>query len=266
MKFDGRNVTVSPKARLGRDVRLGDNVTIYDGVELGDGSTICNDCVLGEPPAGFYRDAAFVNPPLRIGPGALVRSHSIVYAGSTIGAHLQTGHRVTVREGMTIGDHCSLGTLCDLQGLATLGDYVRLHSNVHVGQKSRLGSYVFIYPYVVLTNDPTPPSEILDGPVVEDFAQIAVMSVVLPGVRIGRHALVGAHALVGKDVPDFMLAVGSPARAVKDVREIAARTAAGDKHYPWPERFSRGMPWAEQGFQAWCRQHGLDEFGGPRAG
>jgi serine acetyltransferase len=136
---------------------------------------------------------------------------------------------------------------------------------VHIGQRSRLGSFVFIYPYVVLTNDPTPPSDILVGPVVEDYAQIAVMSVVLPGIRIGRHALVGAHSLVARDVPDFMLATGSPAKNVKDVREIASRSGSGEPHYPWPNRFSRGMPWAQQGFVEYCREHGLDEFGARRS-
>lgn len=265
MKFNGRNVAVSEKAKIGPGVRIGDGVTIHDGVEIGAGSTICNDCVLGEPPAGYYSASEFANPPLKIGTGALIRSHSILYAGSTIGDAFQTGHRVTIRENMRIGDHCSVGTLCDLQGHSVFGDYVRLHSNVHIGQKSRLGSFVFIYPYVVLTNDPTPPSEVLVGPVVEDYAQIAVMSVILPGVRVGRHALVGAHALVAKDVPDFMLAVGSPAEAVKDVRKIASRTKGEQAHYPWPPRFSRGMPWAEQGFAQYCAERGLDEFGLPKA-
>lgn len=264
MKFEGRNVRVSPRAKIGRDVRIGDDVTIYDHVEVGDGSVIANGSVLGEPPAAYYGAKEFENPALKIGARALIRSHAIIYAGSTIGDDFQTGHRVTIREQMQIGHHCSVGTLCDLQGHAVFGDYVRLHSNVHIGQKSRLGSFVFIYPYVVLTNDPTPPSDVLVGPVVEDYAQIACMTVVLPAVKIGRHALVGAHALVAKDIPEFQLAVGSPAAPIKDVRKIAARTAAGEAHYPWPERFKRGMPWAQQGFAEWCAQHGLDEFGSPR--
>ncbi len=62
MKFTGRGVYVSPKAKLGRNVRIGDNTVIYDNVEIGDGSTICNDCVIGEPLNSFYRDASLREP------------------------------------------------------------------------------------------------------------------------------------------------------------------------------------------------------------
>jgi carbonic anhydrase/acetyltransferase-like protein (isoleucine patch superfamily) len=56
--------------------------------------------------------------------------------------------------------------------------------------------------------------------------------------------------VVGKDVPDFQLALGSPAKNVKDVREIKSRET-GASHYPWPYRFDRGMPWQNKDFDAW---------------
>jgi UDP-3-O-[3-hydroxymyristoyl] glucosamine N-acyltransferase len=69
--------------------------------------------------------------------------------------------------------------LSDLQGHCEIGDYVRFHSNVHIGQKSKIGNFVWIFPYVVLTNDPYPPSNNLVGVTVHDFAAIATMSVIL---------------------------------------------------------------------------------------
>jgi hypothetical protein len=94
------------------------------------------------------------------------------------------------------------------------------------------------------------------------------MSSVLPGLRVGAHALVGAGSVVTKDVPAFALATGNPAVVVKDVRDIRSRSELdGDgqpvPHYPWPRRFSRGMPWAGVGFSNWCETEGLDEFGLP---
>jgi acetyltransferase-like isoleucine patch superfamily enzyme len=121
---------------------------------------------------------------------------------------------------------------------------------VHIGQKSTIGNFVFIYPYVVFTNDPHPPSNICVGPTVGDYSQIAVFSVLLPGVKIGKHCLVGAGSIVGKNVEDYALVVGNPAKPVKDVRELKSRETQ-KSHYPWPYNFERGMPWEGIGFDEW---------------
>ncbi len=125
-----------------------------------------------------------------------------------------------------------------------------MHSNVHIGQKSVIHNYVFIYPYVILTNDPTPPSDALMGVTIHNYAQIATLSVVLPGITIYENALVGAGSVVTKDVPSYILAAGNPAKNVKDVREIKDRTT-GESYYPWMQRFTRGMPWHEIGYNKW---------------
>ncbi len=250
MKFNNRNVYISPKAKLGTNVKIGDNSSIYDNVEIGDNSIIANDCVIGEPIGDYYSDSDYINPRTFIGANALVRSHAIIYAGCSIGESFSCGHRVTIREYSDIGVHCRIGTVSDLQGHLKIGNYCWLHSNVHIGQQSTLGDFVFVYPYVVFTNDPTPPSNICKGPSVGDYSQIAVFSVLLPGVSIGKHCLVGAGSIVGKDVEDFQLVVGSPAKAIKNVQEIKSRET-GESHYPWPQRFSRGMPWEESGFTSW---------------
>ena len=101
MKFNGRNLFISPKAQIGQNVKLGDNCTIYDGVEIGDNTIICNDCVIGEPLNAYYRDPSYVNPPTVIGPDSIVRSHTIIYAACTMGKGFSTGHRVTIRENTT---------------------------------------------------------------------------------------------------------------------------------------------------------------------
>jgi acetyltransferase-like isoleucine patch superfamily enzyme len=253
MKFNNRNVFISSTATIGVNVKIGDNCSIYDNVVIKDNSVICNDCVIGEPLAGYYSDAGYTNPVTTIEANALVRSHTIIYAGCNIGESFSCGHRVTIRENSKIGKFCRIGTVSDLQGNLEMGDYCWLHSNVHIGQGSKLGNFVFIYPYVVLTNDPTPPSNVCIGPAIGDYSQVAVFSVLLPGVKIGKHCLVGAGSIVGKDVADFQLVLGSPAKPIKDVREIKSRET-GESHYPWPYRFDRGMPWQDRNFDEWERQ------------
>jgi acetyltransferase-like isoleucine patch superfamily enzyme len=258
MKFNNRNVFISPKATIGKNVRIGDNTTIYDHVHIGDHSIIANDCVIGEPTNDYYSNADYVNPPTIIGENALIRSHAIIYAGSTIGNNFQTGHRVTLREKTVFGTNCRVGTLSDIQGYCTFGNYCWLHSHVFIAQTTNVGNYVFIYPYVVFTDDPTPPSNTCKGPTVGDYSQIAACSVLLPGVHIGKHCLIGAGSIVGKDVDDYQLVVGNPAKAIKDVREIKSRET-GESHYPWPYRFERGMPWAGKGYESWQKEQETDE-------
>ena len=250
-KFVGVNVRISPSAVIGKNVKIGDNTIVYDNVVIGDNTIVCNDCVIGEPLNGYYSEQeTYVNPKTVIGASSLIRSHSIIYADSVFGEGFQTGHRVTIREKVKMGAHCSVGTLSDLQGYSEFGDYVRMHSNVHIGQGSRIGNYCWIYPYTVFTNDPTPPSEVCIGPIVGDYSIVATHCLLMPGITIGKHCLIGACSMVSKDIEDYKVVVGSPGKVIKDIREVKDRET-GESHYPWPYRFGRNMPWKSCGYEEW---------------
>jgi len=237
----GANVSISKHATIGVGVRIGANTIIHDRVHIGDHSVVGSNCIVGEPLAAFYTDEAYTQPQTEIGDHAIIRSHSVIYAGSSFGVHFQTGHHVVIREQCTIGDHCTIGTFSDLQGHITMGNYCRLHSSVHLAKGSTLGQYVFIYPYAVLTNDRFPPTIITTAPSIGDYTQIGVHAVVLAGVAIGEHCLIAANATVARNVDDHSFMIGSPAMRKKDVREMKAED--GTALYPWTARFDRGMPW-----------------------
>lgn len=228
---------VSPDARVGVGVTVGPFSVIHSNVEIGDGTSIASHCVIGQPTQ--LADGA----PLRIGANSTIRSHCVLYEGSTFGDRLETGHHVTIREGVTAGENLRVGTLSDLQGNTTFGDFVRLHSNVHVGMFSNIGSFVWIYPYVVLTNDPHPPS---DGPyvgvTVEDFAVVSTLTCVAPGITIGRDAVVGASSMVTKDVQPGEISFGVPARSAGPASRVRLRDGTDRPAYPWRTHFRRGYP------------------------
>jgi acetyltransferase-like isoleucine patch superfamily enzyme len=230
-------------------VRIGAFSIVHDNVDLGDECEIGSHCEIG------YPSARAGGRPLVIGAGALVRSHSIFYEGSTFGERLVTGHRVTVREGTEAGVNLQIGTLGDIQGTCRIGDYVRFHSNVHVGQHSTVGNFVWIFPYVVLTNDPHPPSEVMRGVTLEDYVAVATMSLVLPGVRIGRGALVGAHSSVSRDVDADTVVAGAPAKPVCHTADIKLRDGSGLPAYPWRRHFHRGYP--DTVVEQWLAEFGL---------
>ena len=227
---------VSPKARIGVDAEIGPYSIIHDNVVIGNRAKVGAYCELG------VRTLLGNGSPLVIGDDALIRSHSVFYESSLFGAGLVTGHRVTVRENTCAGQRLQIGTLSEIQGDCNIGDHVRFQSNVFVGKKTRIGNYVWVLPYVVLTNDPTPPSEHLVGCVIEDFATLSAASVILPGITVGRHSLVAAAACVTQDVPSKMVVAGIPARIVGETKSIMKRDGSGEPAYPWTRHFHRGYP------------------------
>ena len=243
---------VSDKAKIGKNITIGAYVIVYDNVEIGSNVIIGPNSIIGEPIANYYKGGTYSNPKLVIGSEAIIRSGAIIYAGSTIEANFECGHRVTIRENTDIGFHTRIGTLSDIQGYCYIGNYVRIHSNVHVGQKSSIGNFVWIFPYAVLANDPHPPSNVLIGVTIEDFAVVAVKAVILPGVRVGRDAIVGAMALVRSDVPSEAVMCGNPAKQIAMIRDIRSKYT-DEPPYPWCEHFERGMPWEGIGYNEWLK-------------
>ncbi len=243
---------VDGAATLGSNVTIGPYTIIHKNVSIGDGTRIGSHCEIGYPASNPAHGGI-----LAIGKNSHIRSHSVFYEGSSFGENLVTGHRVTVREQTLAGQNFQVGTLSDVQGHCTIGDFTKLHSNVHIGQESRIGNCVWIFPYVVLTNDPHPPSELRMGVVVEDFAAIATMSVILPGVTVGRGALIAAHSSVSRDVAPDSVVAGSPAKYVCDANAIKMKDGTGAPAYPWRRHFHRGYPsdWVVQ----WIHEfHGRD--------
>ena len=237
---------VSSRASIGENCSVGPYSIVHDNVTLGAGTVVGSHCELGIPSV-LANDGQ-----LKIGKGSLIRYHSVFYAGSSFGDRLVTGHRVTVRENTQAGMNLQIGTLSDIQGHCAIGDYVRFHSNVHIGQKSKIGNFVWIFPYVVLTNDPHPPSDVLLGVEIEDFVAIATMSVILPGVKIGNGALIGAHSSVSKDVVADTVVAGSPAKFICQTSNIRHKNNSELSAYPWKKHFHRGYP--ESVVEAWVNE------------
>ncbi|WP_330418547.1 hypothetical protein [Roseburia inulinivorans] len=248
----GHNVIIEDNVSIGANCSIDNNVIIRSNVEIGENSDIGANCILGE---NSREDCGQF---LKIGKKALIRSGSILYTGSNIGEEFQTGHHVTIREKTMIGHHVSVGTLSDIQGNCKIGNYVRLHSNVHIGQLSIIDSFVWIFPYVVLTNDPTPPSEDFRGVHIHSFAIVATGAILMPGVNVLQDALVAAGAIVAKDVQPYSVVAGNPAKEISDVRKIKNKIT-GENVYPWRNYFKKYMPWQESNFQVWYSTLDIEE-------
>ena len=233
---------VHPDAILGKGCTVDAFTLIGSNAQIGDGSYIGSHCNIGLAPSQVHGRTSALPAQLVIGNDAYIRGHSTFYTGSSFQEGLTTGHYVSVREGIDAGPGLQLGSFADLQGYASIGDYVRIFNGAHICQWSTIGNFVWIFPYVVFTNDPTPPSDAIhEGPTVEDYAVIATRTTLLPGVRIGSDALIGANSLVSKDVNPGDFVAGNPARRIGEASAIRLRDKSGPA-YPWRHHFSRGFP------------------------
>lgn len=233
---------VDPQAVIGNNVKIGPYSIVHSNVILGDNVQVESYCELG------IETNLADGSPLIIGDNSLVRSHSIFYISSVLQEGLVTGHRVTVREHTKAGKYFQIGSQSEIQGDCNIGDYVRFQSNIFVGKKTSIGNFVWLFPYVILTNDPTPPSNDLIGCRVDDFSVVAAGSIILPGIILGAHSVIGANSCVTKDVPSKMLALGSPAKIIGPANSITLR-GSEQPAYPWNEHFSRG--YSSQVVKAW---------------
>ncbi len=182
-------------------------------------------------PSGRLKKAA----PLILGAQALVRSGTALYAGSTIGAGLETGHNAVIREENKIGDNFSLWNNSTVDYGCVIGNNVKIHCNCYVAQFTTIEDDVFMAPGVTIANDLHPgcaeAKRCMKGPTIKRGAKIGVNATILPMVVIGENALVGSGAVVTKDVAANAVVYGNPARVKNNVARLKCVTGLTDKPY-----------------------------------
>jgi len=211
-----------------------DCAKLYPNVTLGEGSDLQPPCIIGKAPRG----SADGERSLAIGAGAVVRPFTTIYAGSVIGARLQTGQGASIREDNRLGDDVSVGTNSVLEFGNRIGSRVRIHSGCFL-EMVTIEDDVFVGPGVVFTDDPHPMgcpryADCKGGATVRRLSRIGANSTILPGVEIGEGALVGAGSVVVHDVPAGAVVAGSPAQVVKRVADLTCPPGWFERPYVWP--------------------------------
>ncbi|HUG91299.1 MAG TPA: DapH/DapD/GlmU-related protein [Planctomycetaceae bacterium] len=148
-----------------------------------------------------------------------IHETAVVDTGAEIGAGTRIWHFSHVMPGARIGSGCSLGQNCFVANNVTVGDHVKIQNNVSLYEGVILEDYVFCGPSMVFTNIRTPRSAYPRNTAdqyhttrVRHGASIGANATIVCGVTVGRWAFVAAGAVVTKDVPDYALVAGVPAR------------------------------------------------------
>ena len=197
---------------------------VHPGTVLGEGVKVLEHAVVGKQPSLSPRSTAKREelPPAELGPGTIVSSGAIVFAGTRIGARVIVGDQACVRERVEIGDDVVVGRGSLIENDTTVGPMTKIQADAYITAYSTLEEHVFIAPRVVTTNDnfmgrTDRRHELITGPTIRRGARVGGGAILLPGVEVGEEAFVGAGAVVTKDVPPRTVVVGSPARAIRDV-------------------------------------------------
>lgn len=204
---------------------------IYPAALVGDGAQLDPNTMVGYPTGRRIEERT-----LHIGPGAVLRTGTVIYEGSRIGARLQTGHNVVIREQNVLGDDVQVWSNSVIDYGCTIGNHVKIHSNCYVAQFTTIADNCFLAPGVTIANDIHPGCafslECMRGPTLEEGVQVGVNVTLLPFIRIGAHSVIGSGAVVTEDVPPYSVVVGNPGRVVRTVDQLSCSTGLTDVPYP----------------------------------
>ena len=146
-----------------------------------------------------------------------VHESSYVDGGAEIGKGTKIWHFSHILGGAKIGEYCNLGQNVSIAGGTVIGNHVKVQNNVSVYEGTVIEDDVFLGPSCVLTNVTNPRSQVIrkflyEKTLIRRGASIGANATAVCGITIGRYAFIGAGAVITKDVPDYALMIGVPAR------------------------------------------------------
>ncbi|TFH32949.1 MAG: N-acetyltransferase [Deltaproteobacteria bacterium] len=146
-----------------------------------------------------------------------VHKSSYVDEGAEIGKGTKIWHFSHILSGAKVGQSCTLGQNVSIAGGTVIGNNVKIQNNVSIYEGTVIEDDVFLGPSCVLTNVTNPRSQVVrkalyEKTLIRRGASIGANATVVCGITIGRYAFIGAGAFIAKDVPDYALMIGVPAR------------------------------------------------------
>jgi acetyltransferase-like isoleucine patch superfamily enzyme len=188
----------------------------------------------------YVHESSYIDEGVMVGANTHVERFTHIMKGTRIGKNCQIGHNVVIYQDCWIGDNCLIGdgailrpgtkignnsvfgTLSQSEGNNQIGNGVTIHSQCHIAQTAVIEDDVFIAPFFCGANTKRISHGrsyplIMEGYRIKRGSRIAIGVLVLPDVTIGEECLIGVGTVVTKDIPDYSIAYGVPARIVGSV-------------------------------------------------
>lgn len=175
-----------------------------------------------------------------------INEYAVVDENVEIGEGTKVWHFSHIQKGARIGKYCVLGQNVNVGNNVTIGNYCKIQNNVSIYEGVTLEDYVFCGPSMVFTNILAPKckypqvgAEFYVKTLVKEGASIGANATIVCGNTLGKHCLVGAGAVVTKDVPDYALVVGNPARIVGWVSEAGKKLVFDKNGFAFCEKSNK---------------------------
>ena len=212
----GKYVVIEDNVTIGKNVSIGHHTTILKGTQIGDNVTIGCHCVLGIKPAtnARMRKSSTGHPHLNIQPHTRIGHVVSVYSGTQINKGVFIGDHASIRENVLIGEETVIGRAAIVELNTVIGKSCTIQTQAYITGDTILEDHVFIGPCVSMSNDKYMGAKeySLKGPYIKTGAKVGNNASLLPGVVIGTDTIIGAGAVVTRDIDDGIVAAGIPAK------------------------------------------------------
>lgn len=221
----GAHVVIHDGVRIGAGSVIGSHVVIHGGTEIGEDCVIEDGAVLGKHPRLARGSSAAGRQvgQLVLEQQVTVCAGAVLFAGARIAVGAIVGDQSYVRERSLVGAGSVIGRGSVVDNDVTIGARVRIQTGVYIAAFSTLEDDVFVGPGAITTNDDTmsrhPPDMQLRGATLRRACRVGGGAVLTPGVVVGEEAFLAAGAVLTRDLPARAVAIGVPARAVREVPE-----------------------------------------------
>lgn len=212
---------MSNNIRIGSNVNIASNVSILPNVYIGDNVVI--------------------------GSGSIIQYGAFIEKDCVIGSNSRVGTNVVLRRETIIGDRSTFGSLSASEGKNWIGNDVLIESQCHITTGLIVEDCVFIAPFFIGANDPDMLHRrrnvkpfIPQAPYIKFGARIAINVTVNPGLIIGREAVIGSGSVVTRNIDDYAIAFGSPARVKGTIKE--EQLLSSDRFLEFQNRVKENPP------------------------
>ena len=230
--FDSGKNVILKNVQIGNNCKIGNNVFLKS-VSIGDNSVIQDNSVIGYSSiTGHYynqKQSKENNNELNnlryriiIGNNVLIRTGVTIYVDVKIGDNCWINHNAIIREKVIILEDSTIGSNTICENNVSIGKRCVIHNNTMICAETLIESFVFVGPGVSFTNN-SPIGHLRDVPSTIRGAKLRLGcaigggSTICPGVEIGEESIIGAGAVVTKNIPSRIIVVGNPAKKFRDV-------------------------------------------------